>query len=246
MTAPALPCRHLLLVLGDQLDVDSSAFLDMDPEQDVVLMVEAFEESTHVASHKARTALFLSAMRHFAQSLEARGMQVHYRRLDKEADVSLATGLQAALDRFKPQGVISVEPGDLRVRAALDAVCSANKVTLEWREDRHFLCSQAEFRQWAGKSSSLRMEFFYRRMRQRYKILMDGDEPTGGQWNLDAENRKGFGRAGPQALPQPPVFEHDAITREVLDLVETRFPKNPGSLAHFNWPVTREQALVSL
>lgn len=241
-----LPCRHLLLILGDQLDEDSSAFIDIDPERDVVLMVEAFEESTHVASHKVRTALFLSAMRHFAQSLENRGFQVHYRALNKEGDASLAAGLQAALLQFKPQRVVGIEPGDLRVRAALETVCTQHQVVLEWREDRHFLCSPLEFRQWAGKSSNLRMEFFYRRMRQRHKILMDGDEPTGGQWNFDAENRKGFGRAGPQALPQPQVFENDAITRDVLDLVEAHFAHNPGSLAHFNWPVTRPQALHAL
>lgn len=246
MSTPARSCRNLHLILGDQLDADSSGLMHIDPAQDMVLMIEAWEESTHVASHKARTALFLSAMRHFAQSLEARGLQVHYRKLDEKADTSLAQGLQAALEQFQPQGVIGVEPGDLRVRAALDAVCTAKKIALEWREDRHFLCSPLEFRQWAGKSSSLRMEFFYRRMRQRYKILMDGDEPVGGQWNLDAENRKGFGRAGPQALPQPPVFENDAMTREVLDLVEERFGGNPGSLAHFNWPVTRVQALRAL
>ncbi|MES2911393.1 MAG: cryptochrome/photolyase family protein, partial [Pseudomonadota bacterium] len=61
------PCRNLIFVLGDQLDEDSSAFVGLDTTQDVVLMVEATEESTHVWSHKARTTLFLSAMRHFAQ-----------------------------------------------------------------------------------------------------------------------------------------------------------------------------------
>ena len=40
MTAP---CRHLLLVLGDQLDIDSSVFDGMDPTLDAVLMIEAFE-----------------------------------------------------------------------------------------------------------------------------------------------------------------------------------------------------------
>ena len=64
-------CRHLVLVLGDQLNADSAAFDGFDPAQDAVLMVEAREESTHVWSHKARTALFLSAMRHFADELTA-------------------------------------------------------------------------------------------------------------------------------------------------------------------------------
>lgn len=242
-------CRNLLLILGDQLDADSAIFDDIDPKLDVVLMVEAFEESTHVWSHKARTALFLSAMRHFAEALRQRQFQVHYRALDLEGDATLATGLQAALQAFQPARVIGVEPGDMRVRALIEAACKpagTPATPLEWREDKHFLCSLPQFRQWAGTSSSLRMEFFYRKMRQQYKVLMDGDQPAGGRWNLDAENRKGFGKAGPKDLPQPLVFAQDSITRGVLQLVEARFAKHPGALSTFNWPVTRAQALLAL
>ena len=243
------PCRHLLLILGDQLDADSAVFEGMDPALDVVLMVEAFEESTHVWSHKARTTLFLSAMRHFSEALRQRKFQVHYRALDVEGDQTLADGLRAALLVFQPERVIGVEPGDLRVRALIDAACQtpeAQKTPLEWREDRHFLCSLPQFRQWAGSSSSLRMEFFYRKMRQQYKVLMDGDQPVGGQWNFDADNRKGFGKAGPKDVPQPLVFAQDLITRDVLHLVKQRFADHPGTLSNFNWPVTREQALLAL
>ena len=244
-----LACRHLLLILGDQLDADSAIFDGIDPALDVVLMVEAVEESTHVWSHKARTALFLSAMRHFADQLRQRQYQVHYRALEAEGDATLATGLQAALHAFQPERVIGVEPGDWRVRALIEAACKsaeAKPTPLDWREDKHFLCSLPQFRQWAGASTSLRMEFFYRKMRQQYKVLLDGDQPIGGQWNLDAENRKGFGKAGPKDVPQPLVFEQDHITQQVLQVVETRFTDHPGSLSKFNWPVTREQALLAL
>ena len=244
-----LACRHLLLILGDQLDDDSSVFDDMDPALDVVLMVEAVEESTHVWSHKVRTALFLSAMRHFAEQLRQRQFQVHYRALDTEKDLTLAGGLQAAIAVFKPERVIGVEPGDLRVRALIEAACKsaeAQPTPLEWRKDKHFLCSLPEFRQWAGTSTSLRMEFFYRKMRQQYKVLMEDGQPTGGQWNFDADNRKGFGKAGPKNVPKALVFEQDQITKNVLKLVTQRFAEHPGSLSNFNWPVTREQALLAL
>ncbi|HYW56030.1 MAG TPA: cryptochrome/photolyase family protein [Polaromonas sp.] len=252
------PCRNLVLILGDQLDEDSAAFDGLDPAQDVVLMIEAREECTHVWSHKARTVLFLSAMRHFAHTLRARGWRVAYRALDVEADESLAVGLQAAIRIYDPQSVIGVEPGDMRVRRhiqdALKSIANfldetranGQKLFIDWREDRHFLCSLPQFRRWAGQSSSLRMEFFYRSMRQQYKVLLDGGKPTGGQWNFDAENRKGFGKAGPQDVPRPPVFEPDAITREVMALVEQQFAGHPGELHRFNWPVTREQALLAL
>ncbi len=242
-------CRHLLLILGDQLDADSAVFDDMDPAQDVVLMVEAAEESTHIWSHKARTGLFLSAMRHFAEALRQRHFHVHYRALGVEDDATLDAGLKAALSTFKPERVIGVEPGDLRVRALIEAACKtpeSKPTPLEWREDKHFLCSLPQFRQWAGASTSLRMEFFYRKMRQQYKVLMDGDQPTGGQWNFDAENRKGFGKAGPKDVPPPLVFAQDNITQEVLQLVTQRFADHPGTLLNFNWPVTREQALMAL
>ena len=237
--------RHLILLLGDQLDARSAALEQADPQRDVVVMIEALEESTHVRSHRARIALFLSAMRHFAAELGERGFKVHYRRLEEHNDASLGHGLQAALADLKPQGVVAVEPGDLRVRLQIEAALPPG-LNLHWCEDTHFLCSPRAFAAWAGRSKQLRMEFFYRQMRKEWKVLMDGDDPIGGQWNFDAENRSGFGKTGPGQIPPAPAFEPDALTRDVLALVERRFADHPGSLSHFNWPVTRAQALRAL
>ena len=262
-TTPKIPkaLRHLVLILGDQLDAESSAFEGFDPAQDAVLMIEAHEESTHVWSSKIRTALFLSAMRHFASDLQARGWPVIYRKLDVQRDASLSAGLHAVVHSYQLQAVIGVEPGDWRVRAAIENTIKSIahhvdstseigqknlKISLQWREDIHFLCGLPEFKKWAGKSTSLRMEFFYRVMRKKYKVLMEGDEPVGGQWNLDAENRKSFGKAGPQNVPQPLTYKHSAITKEVLAMVEKEFADHPGDLSRFNWPVTREEAQVAL
>lgn len=253
------PCRHLVLILGDQLDEASSAFDGLDPSQDCLLMIEASQESTHVWSHKIRTTLFLSAMRHFAQTLRSRGWRVDYRGLDTHGDISLADGLIAALDHHKPVKVIGVEPGDLRVKSDLDFAietvaaqavktwATALERLIEWREDRHFLCSPPQFRKWAGKSTNLRMEFFYRQMRKQYRVLMDdAGEPVGGQWNFDADNRKSFGKAGPQNVPGTPRFEPDTVTLEVIALVNEKFADHPGELDKFNWPVSRAQALEAL
>jgi deoxyribodipyrimidine photolyase-related protein len=86
-------------------------------------------------------------------------------------------------------------------------------------------------------------------MRKRHGVLMrgaSGDEPEGGQWNFDADNREAFGAAGPGAVPPRAVFEPDALTREVIAQVEARFATHPGRLDGFAWPVTREQALAAL
>lgn len=264
MTQPQA-LRHLVLILGDQLDEQSSAFEGFDPKLDAVLMIEAREESTHVWSHKTRTTLFLSAMRHFAKNLETRGWQVLYRQLDREADTTLAQGLLAAIQAHSPQAVIGVEPGDWRVKQQLEIAITptalgadsvkdsgqkVSKISMEWRSDTHFLCDLPQFRQWAGKSSTLRMEFFYRVMRKKHHILMEGKkgnaEPVGGQWNFDADNRKSFGKAGPQGVPAPRVYAQGAITQDVIKMVRKEFADHPGNLESFNWPVTREQALQAL
>jgi deoxyribodipyrimidine photolyase-related protein len=253
------PCRHLVLILGDQLDEASSAFDGFDPTQDCLLMIESMGESTHVWSHKIRTTLFLSAMRHHAVALQARGWRVDYRGLDTHGDASLAEGLTAALAHHRPARVIGVEPGDWRVKVDLEVAiqtvadqaektwASGMNRLIEWREDRHFLCSLPQFRKWAGKSTHLRMEFFYRQMRKQYKVLMDdAGEPMGGQWNFDADNRKSFGKAGPKNVPSTPRFEPDNVTRDVISLVNEKFSDHPGQLENFNWPTTRTQALQAL
>jgi deoxyribodipyrimidine photolyase-related protein len=244
--APPRP-RHLVLVLGDQLNGKSAAFDGFDPELDAVWMAEVAEESTHVWTHKARIALFLAAMRHFRDGLREQGWIVHYRALEDEPNAgSLAGELTATVRRFTPQKLIVVQPGEWRVVQSLRNAARELEVELEIRPDRHFLSSQPEFAAHARGRKQLRMEFFYREMRRQHQVLMDGDEPVGGVWNFDADNRESFGKSGPGAVPAPVGFPPDRVTREVLELVGQNFARHPGSLAHFDWPVTPEQARAAL
>ncbi|MFN7161602.1 MAG: cryptochrome/photolyase family protein [Fimbriimonadales bacterium] len=114
------------------------------------------------------------------------------------------------------------------------------------RPDRHCLSTSDEFHRHAAARKQLRLEYFYREMRQRTGIMMDGNRPWGGAWNYDAENRQAFGKQGPGLVPQPVSFAPDAVTQEVIRLVETRFPNHPGSLSAFDWAVTPEQAEQAL
>jgi deoxyribodipyrimidine photolyase-related protein len=247
---PPRPLRHLVLVLGDQLDRASSAFDGFDAAQDAVWMAEVDRESTHVRSSKLRIALFLGAMRHFAHDLRREGLALHYRRLDDLCNRhTLADELEAAVASLQPQRLVVTEPGEWRVRESLFATARRVGLPLEIRPDRHFLCSVDDFAAHARARKSLRMEFFYREMRKRHRVLIegnDGDEPCGGQWNYDADNREAFDARGPGFVPPPARFAPDAITREVIALVNDRFADHPGSLDTFAWPVTRAQALRSL
>jgi deoxyribodipyrimidine photolyase-related protein len=235
--------RHLVVILGDQLNRDASAWDGFDAARDRVWMCEARDESTHVVSARQRIAVFLSAMRHFAQALRLEGLPLDYREM---ADTTLAQALAATLATLQVERIVLTQPGEWRVLQALRATANAAGMPVDVREDRHFLCSDAEFAAHAGGRRQLRMEYFYRAMRQRHRVLMDGDEPAGGAWNYDAENRAGFGPQGPGFVPPPTRFAPDAITQSVIELVNAQFARHPGTLTHFGWPTTREQALQVL
>ena len=109
------------------------------------------------------------------------------------------------------------------------------------RPDRHFYLDGDDFAGWAGRRRELRMEFFYREMRRRCGLLMNGDgTPVGGAWNFDADNRKALPRHC--RAPLAARFGQDAVTREVLQLVGRRFSHHYGALAAFDYPVTHAQA----
>ena len=247
MTTSKSGCRNLVIVLGDQLNADSAAFDEFDSERDVVWMAEVDEESTHVWTHKARIVMFLASMRHFRDALVKHGINVHYRQLEDRGNKgTLAAELISAVNKLKPERLILVEPGEWRVRESLLESADRLGLELEVRSDRHFLSTPEEFGEHARGRKQLRLEFFYRELRRKHDILMNGREPEGGKWNYDADNRGSFGKTGPGKLPAPMRFHPDATTRKVIDLVERKFANHPGELDNFNWPVTPKQANLAM
>jgi deoxyribodipyrimidine photolyase-related protein len=239
--------RHLVLILGDQLDEEASGLRDFDPKRDAIWMAEVDEESTHVTSSKQRTTVFLSAMRHFAARLKARDWSVIYTALDAQNNSgTLAGELDMAILKTQPEQLVMTAPGDWRVLQSLRAVARKHDLNLEIRDDTHFFSTVREFAEHAQGRKQLRLEYFYREMRHKTGILMDGKKPIGDQWNFDADNRGSFGKQGPGLIPPPSRFAPDAITQEVIALVNQRLAKHPGSAASFGWPVTREDALIAL
>lgn len=239
--------RKLVIVLGDQLDEQSAALHGFDPAQDVVWMAEVAEESSHVWSAKQRIAVFLSAMRHFADHLRGQGLPLIYTRLEDADNMgTLHAELGKVIMQMNPLELVLVAPGDWRVLQNLRATARAHGLPLDIRDDMHFFSTVRDFAAHARGRKQLRLEYWYRELRRKHGVLMDGSEPVGGQWNFDADNRESFGKTGPQGVPPPTRFSPDATTLEVLALVNHRFADHPGTLASFGWPVTRVQALEAL
>jgi len=210
------------------------------------MMIEAADESTRVPNHKQRTALFLSAMRHFALDLHRRRYRIHYVPIDDPKNTQSFRGeIQRSLGQLRPESLTCTHPGGWSVKQTIETAARGADTPLEMLPDEHFLVGEQEFADWMAGRRQPVMEHFYRSQRRRLGILIEPNgKPVGGEWNYDKENRSSF-REAPNA-PKPYSPRPDQITLEVLDLIEKRFASNPGFLTRFRWPVTRTQAKRAL
>jgi len=236
--------KKLILILGDQLDIKGAALRNFDLKHDEVIMIESMHEAQYVWTHKAKIALFLSAMRHFANQLEKLHYPLTY---IQSSSLSIVEALKEKIVQGNYTHLILVEPGEWRLKQQIEELAKDISIKLEMREDDHFYCSHQEFVKWASDKKELRLEYFYRLMRKTHHILIDSEgNPEGGQWNFDQDNRKPYPKKGPGILEEPIFFEPDSITQEVIDFVNETYANHPGSLEAFQWAVTRNQALEAL
>ena len=241
-----MSASRLILILRDQLDRSAALLNDADPENDRVIMTEAPYGQRRFPPHKSRLALCLAAMRHFRDDLRANGFSVHYEPAgDCATDVS--SFLHKQIEEHAPDQVALTEPGNYALLQDLQAAADEAGVPLDVYPDTHFLCTKDDFDAWADGRKSPTMEYFYREQRRAYDVLLtEEDEPVGGDWNFDEENRESFGKDGPGLIPEPVRFSLTSITEEVFDLVDEHFPEAYGALDSFNWPVTPAQAEQAL
>jgi deoxyribodipyrimidine photolyase-related protein len=233
--------RALRLVLGDQLTPGLSALQDY-REGDLVLMAEVAEEATYVKHHKKKLVFLFSAMRHFAEELREGGHEVRYVRLD-DADNSGSLGgeVERTLKECGSfERLVVTHCGEYRLHDEMTKWSERFDLPVDIRDDDRFLCPLDRFADWTDGRKRLTMEYFYREMRREAGLLMDGDDPAGGEWNFDRDNRKKL----PSGidLPVRPVHPSDGITQEVIALVENRFGEHFGEAEPLRYAVTRAHA----
>lgn len=228
---------RLVLVLGDQLSDNLSALRKTDKAKDVVVMAEVADEAGYVPHHPKKIAFLFAAMRKFAARLADDGWQVAYTKLDDPENSGSITGelLRRAADH-NASGVVYTEPGEWRLIAALGDM----PIKTHSLPDDRFIAAHDDFDAWAKDRKQLRMEYFYRDMRRKTGLLMDGDEPEGGKWNYDHDNRK----PAPDDITfgGPMQFIPDDTVKEVLALVAAKFGDNFGDLEPFWFATDSTQA----
>jgi deoxyribodipyrimidine photolyase-related protein len=234
---------RLVMVLGDQLSHENPALVAANPESDTVVLAEVAEETSYVPHNRHKLVLVLSAMRHFAAELRGQGFKVIYFPLS-DGLPSLFAAAERAVETTGAAELLLCEAGEYRLKQEMDHWQDRLGVEVSILEDTRFLIRHGEFADWAGQQKQLRMEYFYRMMRKRYGLLIEGGAPAGGRWNYDRENRRGW--RGSVAIPERKRPGPDPTTREVIAEVNERFPDNPGELERFGYAVTRDEAQQQL
>ncbi|WP_419811726.1 cryptochrome/photolyase family protein [Bacterioplanoides sp.] len=247
------------IILADQLTHQLASLRALNRQNDILLLAEVVEEATYVAHHQQKIALLFSAMRHFAEELKEQGWRVIYHTFDRHSPrqslldvIAWCCGQccsQHSVQDDPIDALVVTECGEYRLQHAIDQQWQETLgIRVECYQDDRFICSTDEFRHWASGRKQLRMEYFYREMRRKTGLLMEQDKPVGDQWNFDADNRKRYQGESHGDTPLPVRISHqrDQIDHDVIALVKQEFADHPGTLEHFYWATTRQQALNEL
>jgi deoxyribodipyrimidine photolyase-related protein len=215
------------------------ARLPRTPRPDVVvLLIESVQKGAALPWHRQKLVLVLSALRHFAEELRARGYTVDHR-----VSASYEEGIVEAAREHGAARVVATRGREWEIAEELTRAgerLAALDCALELQEDRGFFTTRERFAQWAEGRKELRMEWWYRELRREHGVLLEPDgSPTGGAWNFDADNRKPWPTGKP--VPAPFRVEPDALTQQVMAQV-AGWKDRWGSVDGFDLPVTRDDA----
>lgn len=236
--------KTLRLILGDQLNSGHSWFCRVDPYVTYVLM-EVRSETDYATHHIQKVAGFFAAMRQFAQQLREAGHAVLYIRLNDSKNLQCFA--KNVLKLVAEQGYSRFEyllPDEYRVDEKIKELCRQLTIPTAACDTEHFYSERDELQHFFAGKKTFVMESFYRHMRKKHGVLMDGDKPLTGQWNYDGDNRKKL-PAG--HIPVVPLCFNNDVT-EIVEEIQAAGVQTIGTIdgANFLWPVNRAQSLELL
>jgi len=236
--------KTLRLILGDQLNINHSWFKEVKSNVVYVLM-EVRSETDYVWHHIQKVAAFFSAMQHFAEELKAKGHSVVYIKLnDKDNLQTFSKNCDQLIAKQCFNHFEYLLPDEYRVDQELLKYSKSLTISYASCDSEHFFTDRNELAAFFEGKKSYLMESFYRYMRKKHFILMQGNEPYNGQWNYDADNRKKL--PANHKATAPLVFTN-SVSEIVSELNKTNI-KTSGTIdpENFIWPVNRQQSLTLL
>lgn len=236
--------KTLRLILGDQLNQSHSWFEEKSDDH-IYFMAEMRQETDYVNHHVQKVLAFFDSMRNFASEIESQGHQLRYFKLDDPKNPQdLEKLIQQVIEEEDIEKFEYQLPDEFRLDEQLRSICENLKISTKAVDSEHFLTERAFLKEFFKGKKTYLMESFYREMRKKYNILMDGKEPVEGKWNFDHENRSALKDS--KLLKKPKTHSKDLS--ELLEMIEKSGVKTigKGDAKNFPWPTSRKECLEVL
>ena len=237
--------KDLLLVLPHQLFADHPSLAG--PGRRVAMVEDAlfFGDAHHPASfHKQKLRLHRATMKRLEAELKDGGCKVEYWDHAPGRD-PLAECFEAAA-RKKVKRIELTEVHDHLLARRIQRHAEATGIALDVRPTPMFINTDEENQDWRAGRKRWFMADFYKHQRRRLDILMEGDEPLGGQWSFDEDNRKKIPKAMMKEIPSIPAITEDQFDIRAGKHVESIYADNPGRLGPSIYPTSHDDAATWL
>ena len=208
-------------------------------------MMEVRSETDRLVHHAQQLIGIFAAMRAFADSLARDGHAVHYLKIgDPENRHSFAENLTKLCTEYDAVGIEWQEPDSWYVDEELRRLVNSQALEFKVVSTEHFFEDRDSLARFMDGKKTWRMEYWYRYLRKKHDILIDSDEPIGGQWNFDVSNRKAW-KGDPEAPDDVRVsHDHSGIWKEICECgIETFGSPHEHD---FRWPTNRSESLSLL
>jgi deoxyribodipyrimidine photolyase-related protein len=236
--------KKLRLILGDQLNSQHSWFEQVE-ENTIYLMAEMRQETDYVKHHIQKVTAFFLSMRNFDSNLKSKGNNVIYFKISDENNLhDLEKIITKCIEEHKISHFEYQLPDEFRLDEQLKKICSKLDIETKVYDTEHFYTSRTELTEFFEGKKMLLMENFYRMMRKKHHVLMQGSQPEGNQWNFDKDNRLKY----KGQVPVPNAIAFNQNIEEVLIEIEKANVSTFGKIdvEKFNWPTSREDCLKQL
>ena len=236
--------KILRLILGDQLNYNHSWYNEKS-ENIIYVLMELRQETDYVVHHSQKLIGFFASMYNFQRYLSKNGHQVVYLKInDLENQHQLESNLDFLIKKFNVQQFEYQLPDEYRLDLQLKRFSHQLSITYKAYDSEHFLSNRDELKEFFFGKKIFLMESFYRYMRRKHNVLMEGDNPLGGKWNYDVENRKPFKGILPDDFQKKITHDYTEIWEEIKK-AEINFLGIPNE-KEYSWPTSRKQSLQLL
>ena len=234
---------NFFVILGNQL-FDPKYLKDHGCNE--VFMAEDYGLCTYVNHHKLKIYLFLTAMREYRDELNKKEIKVNYFDLESRKDKKDYFDLLISfLKKRKIDKIQIFELEDKPFEKKFLKRMIENSIDVVVIKSPMFIFEREKFNEMAKGKKVYRMASFYQKARRDLNILMDkNDQPIGGKWSFDEENRKKIPKD--TLIPSLPSFKDSVHKDDVIKVISKYFHNHPGELTNLWFPVSRKDAKKQL